>query len=64
MSPEKLLRSRRMFVSIEDDLPEAESTIILTRDQVFRNRLVARLALIDQKMAELRDRIGFSDCTD
>jgi hypothetical protein len=62
MTPERLLQSRMMFVSIEEAMPEIESAIALTKDRDFRNRMVVRLALLDQRMAELRDKIGFADC--
>ena len=61
MTPEKLFQSRMMFVSVEEAMPEIEFAIALTADRDFRNHLVVRLALLDQRMAELRDLIGFAD---
>jgi len=52
-----------MFVSIQEAMPEMEVAIALTQDRVERNRLVARLALLDRRMAELRDKVGFAYAT-
>lgn len=62
MSPKSLLRSRMLFMSIEEAMPEIEFAIVLTKEWDFRNRMVVRLATLDQRMAELRDMIGFADC--
>jgi hypothetical protein len=51
-----------LFMSIEEAMPEIEFAIVLTKEWDFRNRMVVRLATLDQRMAELRDMIGFADC--
>lgn len=58
MTPEKLLQSQLILLSVEQALPKIESAIMLTKNQDSRNSMVMRLARLDQKIAELRDRIA------
>lgn len=44
-----------LVVSIEEALPVVERMIAAAREREIRNRLVARLAQLDQRLAALRD---------
>ena len=50
--------ARMQFVSIQESLPAVERMIAATVDRDCRNRLVDRLATLDQEAATLRDKLG------
>jgi len=59
------IAAKRTFLSILDLVPDVEVAIVRANkpeDRKFRDRVVVRLARLDQNLAELRD--ALSDCNE
>lgn len=50
--------AQMQYVSIQESLPVVSKMIDATRDRDLRDRLVVRLARLDQESAALRDRLN------
>ena len=55
--------AKMQYHSLSESLPVVSKMIDATKDREIRNRLVMRLALLDQKLAELRDALGLPGIT-
>lgn len=55
--------AKMQYHSLSESLPVVSKMIDATKDREIRNRLVMRLALLDQKLAELRDALGLPGLT-
>jgi hypothetical protein len=50
-----------IYALVAQEIPKIERVIVRAVDREFRDKVVVRLAQLDQKMAALRDRLGVTN---
>lgn len=56
--------AKRLYLTIVGDLPAIETALAAVDDPVKRNNSIVRLARLDQTLADMRDSLVKSGCSD